>query len=263
MTIPGVDMVVALAIVAAIGEVGRFEQSQNLVSYLGLNPSVRQSGPGPAYHGRITKQGRAHARGMLVEAAWAAARAPGPLRACVSACNFGSDAISMTWPLSQAHDAGLEEVEVSATVHLTFDELQLADLAFGLPVGPLQGDCRLDRGFVFGHAAGECRDEAGLGSADPGLQVCKGLSSNDPWNSRIISRASTRTVTPFSMAATVIVSALDSCSRPTVRRRATVRADGARAKCSWIRLLGLFSSRAPFAHDAKTASESVQPEFPP
>jgi transposase len=50
-----------------------------LVSYLGLNPSVRQSGPGPAYHGRITKQGRGHARGMLVEAAWA--RAPGPLRA--------------------------------------------------------------------------------------------------------------------------------------------------------------------------------------
>ena len=74
-------MVVALAIVAAIGDVGRFEQSQKLVSYLGLNPSVRQSGPGPAYHGRITKQGRGHARGMLVEAAWAAARAPGPLRA--------------------------------------------------------------------------------------------------------------------------------------------------------------------------------------
>ena len=78
---PRVDMVVALAIVAAIGDVGRFGQSQKLVSYLGLNPSVRQSGPGPAYHGRITKQGRGHARGMLVEAAWAAARAPGPLRA--------------------------------------------------------------------------------------------------------------------------------------------------------------------------------------
>jgi ethanolamine ammonia-lyase large subunit len=86
---------------------------------------------------------------------------------------------AMTWPLSQAYDAGLEEVEVSATVHLTFDELQLADLAFGLPVGPRQGDCRLDRGFVFGHAAGECRDEASLGSADPDLRVVKGLPSND------------------------------------------------------------------------------------
>jgi hypothetical protein len=81
MTIPGVDMVVALALKAAIGDIGRFESPQKLVSYLGLNPSVRQSGPGPAYHGRITKQGRGHARGMLVEAAWAAARAPGPLRA--------------------------------------------------------------------------------------------------------------------------------------------------------------------------------------
>lgn len=81
MTIPGVDMVVALAMVAAIGEATRFDAPQKLVSYLGLNPSVRQSGPGPAYHGRITKQGRGHARGMLVEAAWAAARAPGPLRA--------------------------------------------------------------------------------------------------------------------------------------------------------------------------------------
>lgn len=79
--IPGVDMIVALAMKAAIGEVTRFDERQKLVSYLGLNPSVRQSGPGPAYHGRITKQVRGHARGMLVEAAWAAARAPGLLRA--------------------------------------------------------------------------------------------------------------------------------------------------------------------------------------
>ena len=71
----------ALAILAAIGDVERFEQSKKLVGYLGLNPRVRQSGLGPGYHGRITKQGRGHARGTLVEAAWAAARAPGPLRA--------------------------------------------------------------------------------------------------------------------------------------------------------------------------------------
>jgi transposase len=81
MAIPGVDMVVALAVIAAIGDINRFGEPQKLVSYLGLNPSVRQSGPGPPHHGRITKQGRGHARGMLVEAAWATARAPGPLRA--------------------------------------------------------------------------------------------------------------------------------------------------------------------------------------
>lgn len=81
MTIPGVDATVALSIVAAVGNFHRFSSPQRLVSYLGLNPRVRQSGGQPAQHGRITKQGRAHARGMLVESAWVAAKIPGPLRA--------------------------------------------------------------------------------------------------------------------------------------------------------------------------------------
>ena len=81
MTIPGIDMVVAVGLAAAIGDAARFASAERLVAYLGLNPSVRQSGQGPARHGRIAKQGRGHARGMLVEAAWAAARSPGPLRA--------------------------------------------------------------------------------------------------------------------------------------------------------------------------------------
>lgn len=81
MTLPGVDLTVAAGVAAAIGDIRRFRDPQKLVGYLGLNPSVRQSGEGPAYHGRITKQGRGQARGMLVEAAWAAARSPGPLRA--------------------------------------------------------------------------------------------------------------------------------------------------------------------------------------
>ena len=42
---------------------------------------MRQSGLGAAHHGRINKVGRSHARAMLVEAAWAAAKAPGPLHA--------------------------------------------------------------------------------------------------------------------------------------------------------------------------------------
>jgi transposase len=81
MTVPGIDMVVAVGLAAAIGDVGRFASPERLVAYLGLNPSVHQSGEGPAHHGRITKQGRGQARGMLVEAAWSAARSPGPLRA--------------------------------------------------------------------------------------------------------------------------------------------------------------------------------------
>jgi transposase len=81
MTIPGIDMVVAVGLMAAIGPIARFAGPDRLVAYLGLNPSVHQSGEGRPRHGRITKQGRTHARTMLVEAAWQAGRGPGPLRA--------------------------------------------------------------------------------------------------------------------------------------------------------------------------------------
>ncbi|WP_198137033.1 IS110 family transposase [Nitrobacter hamburgensis] len=81
LTITGVNLTVAAGLVAAIGDIGRFSNPQKLVSYFGLNPRVRQSGLGAAHHGRISKVGRSHARAMLVEAAWAAAKTPGPLHA--------------------------------------------------------------------------------------------------------------------------------------------------------------------------------------
>lgn len=81
MTVPGIDMVVAVGVMAAIGRIDRFAGPEKLVAYLGLNPSVRQSGEGPAYHGRITKRGRSDARHLLVEAAWQTVRSPGPMRA--------------------------------------------------------------------------------------------------------------------------------------------------------------------------------------
>lgn len=81
LTITGVNLAVAAELMAAIGSIDRFNSPLKLVSYFGLNPRVRQSGPGAAHHGRISKAGRSHARTMLVEAAWAAAKAPGPLRA--------------------------------------------------------------------------------------------------------------------------------------------------------------------------------------
>src|SRR3954447_15779236 len=81
LTTAGVNATVAADLVAAIGDVRRFPSPQKLVSYFGLNPRVRQSGLGLAQHGRISKVGRAHARALLVEAAWAAAKAPGPLHA--------------------------------------------------------------------------------------------------------------------------------------------------------------------------------------
>jgi len=81
MTIPGVDAMTAVTVLAAVGDFHRFSSADKLVSYLGLNPTVRQSGGTAAHHGRITKAGCGKARGMLVQAAFAALRSPGPLRA--------------------------------------------------------------------------------------------------------------------------------------------------------------------------------------
>jgi transposase len=45
MSIPGIDYTVAQTCLAAIGDVSRFASGEKLASYLGLNPSTRQSGP--------------------------------------------------------------------------------------------------------------------------------------------------------------------------------------------------------------------------
>ena len=44
MTIGGINMPVAAGVVSAIGDVSRFSSAERLVSYLGLDPRVRQSG---------------------------------------------------------------------------------------------------------------------------------------------------------------------------------------------------------------------------
>jgi transposase len=81
MTVPGVSLVSAAAFVAAVGDIHRFHSPKKLVSYVGLDPRVRQSGEAPARHGHISKQGSPEARHMLCEAAWVVVRTPGPLRA--------------------------------------------------------------------------------------------------------------------------------------------------------------------------------------
>jgi transposase len=68
MSIPGIDYTVAQTCLAAIGDVSRFANAKKLTSYLGLNPSTRQSA-NHCVHGPITKQGNAHARWLLVQAA--------------------------------------------------------------------------------------------------------------------------------------------------------------------------------------------------
>ncbi len=81
MSVPGVNVICATSFLAAIGDIRRFKDARNLVGYLGLDPKIRQSGPGPGTSGHISKQGSASARWALVEASWSTVRQPGPMRA--------------------------------------------------------------------------------------------------------------------------------------------------------------------------------------
>lgn len=78
MTLPGVDVAVAHALVATLGDPARFPDPDRAAAYLGLVPSTRQSAD-HCYHGPITKQGRGHARWLLVQAAQHLGNHPGPL----------------------------------------------------------------------------------------------------------------------------------------------------------------------------------------
>jgi transposase len=78
LSVPGIGLVTAAALDATIGDVSRFARPKKLVSYLGLDPRVRSSGA-RSYTGHISRAGQAHARAMLIEAAHAAVRTPGPL----------------------------------------------------------------------------------------------------------------------------------------------------------------------------------------
>ncbi len=69
--LPGVGVVTAMVLLAAIGEIQRFPYAKQLVGYSGLGASVHASGQ--TYRtGGITKQGRRELRAAMVEAAWAA-----------------------------------------------------------------------------------------------------------------------------------------------------------------------------------------------
>ncbi len=66
----GVSLVVAVTVLAELGDLGRFKKPSQLMAYLGLIPSEHSSGPN-IRKGGITKTGNGHVRKALVEAAWA------------------------------------------------------------------------------------------------------------------------------------------------------------------------------------------------
>jgi len=67
-TIPGVGPATAAAFVATIDDPNRFPNGEKVAAYLGLTPSIYQSGE-TEYRGRITKTGDKLLRWLLVEAA--------------------------------------------------------------------------------------------------------------------------------------------------------------------------------------------------
>jgi transposase len=66
--LPGVGILTAMTILAAIGDVSRFSNAKKLVGYAGLGTSVHDSGMTHT-HGRITKSGRKDLRRAMVNAA--------------------------------------------------------------------------------------------------------------------------------------------------------------------------------------------------
>ena len=78
MTMPGVSVIVAQAMVAAFGDIERFASADKAASYLGLVPSTKQSAKS-CHHGPITKRSNSNARWMLAPAAQHMHRQAGPL----------------------------------------------------------------------------------------------------------------------------------------------------------------------------------------
>jgi len=70
--LPGINVLSALTILAAVGEIERFPDAKHLVGYAGLGSRVHDSGL-TTRTGRITKTGRRDLRAVMVEAAQTAA----------------------------------------------------------------------------------------------------------------------------------------------------------------------------------------------
>ena len=82
-TIPGIGLLTATALVAFVGDIGRFPTGRHFASYLGLTPRERSSGLRRQL-GRISKRGDTYIRMLLVHGArsvlWASKKSKNPDR---------------------------------------------------------------------------------------------------------------------------------------------------------------------------------------
>jgi transposase len=80
MTIPGVAELLGLTLATEIGDVARFPSAKKLVGYVGLAPTIKQSGQS-SRTGHLSKAGSTTLRGAAVEAAQQAWRPNNPWHA--------------------------------------------------------------------------------------------------------------------------------------------------------------------------------------
>ena len=69
MTAPGISHITSLTLYAEIGDVERFDGHKAVVSYVGMNPTIRESGDS-RIEGGISKRGSGRVRWLLVQAVY-------------------------------------------------------------------------------------------------------------------------------------------------------------------------------------------------
>jgi transposase len=73
MSMPGVGKLIAMILLAEIGDISRFQSPKSLCSWAGLTPRVHNS-DAVIHHGHITKEGSRYLRTAMVQAATVACR---------------------------------------------------------------------------------------------------------------------------------------------------------------------------------------------
>lgn len=111
----GIDTLSAIGLCAEVGDWQRFPRATHAMSFLGLVPSKYSSGQ-TQRRGSITKTGSAHARRLLVEAAWHYRRKPATgtnLRRRQE--NQSPHVIAISWrPQQRLHNGLRNQVSIKA-----------------------------------------------------------------------------------------------------------------------------------------------------
>ena len=111
-TIPGVGAVIALSFYSAIGDPHRFERSRDVGAYLGLTPTLYQSGA-TSRRGRISRHGNKLTRMHLITAA------------TVLLCRIEIESRLRTWGLQLAQRVGLLKARVAVARKLAVIMLEM------------------------------------------------------------------------------------------------------------------------------------------